>query len=150
MHNINAYKLTDCGLCAVDQSDSCVQVNCFFKQMHNVHALSAHHKKQYIFPSLSFTSSCCLSCFKVSHIHLYLPVFITALESQFICARAPLGWRNSSLIGVWYASLAIHYLVDKQSTFMSQSTLWKYIKWKTMLMLHASICTCARASVVQI
>ena len=53
----------------------------------------------------------------------YLLVFMTALE--FICAQAPLQLKGL-LISLWYASLAIHYLlVEPLEAYITDSTSWE-------------------------
>ena len=53
----------------------------------------------------------------------YLLVFMTALE--FICAQAPLRLKGL-LIGVWYASLATHYLVvEIPDIFIIDTNTWE-------------------------
>ena len=53
----------------------------------------------------------------------FLLVFMTALE--FICAQAPLRLKGL-LIGLWYASLAVNYLlVGIPITFITDSITWE-------------------------
>ena len=53
----------------------------------------------------------------------FLLVFMTALE--FICAQAPLRLKGL-LIGVWYASLAVNYLlVEVPGFFITDGTVWE-------------------------
>ena len=53
----------------------------------------------------------------------YLLVFMTALE--FICAQAPLRLKGL-LIGLWYASLAVHYLlVEPAEIYITNITSWE-------------------------
>ena len=56
----------------------------------------------------------------------YLLVFMTALE--FICAQAPLRLKGL-LIGVWYASLAFHYLVvEIPDIFINDTNTWEVFR----------------------
>ena len=52
----------------------------------------------------------------------YLLVFMTALE--FICAQAPLRLKGL-LIGFWYASLAVHYLLEIADMYIIASNSWE-------------------------
>ena len=53
----------------------------------------------------------------------YLLVFMTTLE--FICAQAPLQLKGL-LVGLWYASLAVHYLlVEPPEIYITDNTSWE-------------------------
>ena len=66
----------------------------------------------------------------------FILVFMTALE--FICAQAPLRLKGL-LIGIWYAHLAVNYLIGIIEIYTTDKTVWQVFHYVKLMLVCLSL-----------